>query len=168
MSPRGRKAALPDDSPKTSRGLLDGEETRIVVRCFDEQEPTHKDYDFTALPVAEELRRGLAAAFERRTTPGAGLTSLESFDKPYFAACQFARYLATLPWPPARMADLAPERLNSFFREPQPPSEQRDRAWQPQAAAGTSGRAQRRNGRQGPRGGTAHPTRGAKDQLQQG
>jgi hypothetical protein len=50
MSPRGRKAALPDDGPKTSRGLLDGEETHIVVRCFDEQERTHKDYDFTGRP----------------------------------------------------------------------------------------------------------------------
>jgi hypothetical protein len=115
MSPRGRKAALPDDGRKTSRGLLDGEETRIVVRCFDEQERTHKDYDFTGPPLAEELRRGLAAAFERRTAPGAGLTSLESFNKPYFAACQFARYLATLPWPPARMADLAPEHLDGFY-----------------------------------------------------
>ena len=115
MSPRGRKAGLPDDGPKTSRGLLDGEETRIVVRCFDEQERKHKDYDFTGPPSAEELRRGLAAAFERRTAPGAGLTSLESFDKPYFAACQFARYLAALPWPPARMADLTPEHLDGFY-----------------------------------------------------
>lgn len=86
-----------------------------MVRCFDEQERTHKDYDFTGPPVGEELRRGLAAAFERRTAPGAGLTSLESFDKPYFAACQFARYLATLPWPPARMADLAPEHVDGFY-----------------------------------------------------
>jgi hypothetical protein len=52
----GEQAALPDDGPKTSRGLLDGEETRIVVRCFDEQERTHKDYDFTGLPVADGWR----------------------------------------------------------------------------------------------------------------
>jgi hypothetical protein len=86
-----------------------------VVRCFDEQEREHKDYDFTGLPVAEGLRRGLAAAFERRTAPGAGLTSLESFDKPYFAAAQFTRYLATLPWPPAQLADLAPAHLDGFY-----------------------------------------------------
>lgn len=86
-----------------------------MVRCFDEQERKHKDYDFTGLPVAEGLRHGLAAAFERRTAPGAGLTSLESFDKPYFAAAQFTRYLATLPWPPALLADLAPEHLNGFY-----------------------------------------------------
>ena len=115
MSPRGRRASLPGDGPETSRGLLDGQDNRIVVRCFDEQERKHKDYDFTRLPVAEGLRRGLAAAFERRTAPGAGLTSLESFDKPYFAAAQFTRYLATLPWPPARVADLAPAHLDGFY-----------------------------------------------------
>jgi hypothetical protein len=115
VSPRGRRASLPGDGPKTSRGLLHGQEARITVRCFDEQERTPKDYDFAGLPVAEELRRGLAEAFARRTAPGAGLTSLESFDKPYFAAVRFARYLATLPWPPARAADLAPEHLDGFY-----------------------------------------------------
>jgi hypothetical protein len=115
VSPRGRRASLPGDGPETSRGLLDGQGCLIVVRCFDEQERKHKDYDFTGLPVAEGLRRGLAAAFERRTAPGAGLTSLESFDKPYFAAAQFTRYLARLPWPPAQLADLAPAHLDGFY-----------------------------------------------------
>jgi hypothetical protein len=115
VSPRGRRAWLPGDGPKTSRGLLDGQDGLIAVRCFDEQERKHRDFDFTGLPVAEELRRDLAAAFERRTAPGAGLTSLESFEKPYFAATRFTRYLAALPWPPARMADLAPEHLDGFY-----------------------------------------------------
>jgi hypothetical protein len=53
VSPRGRRASLPGDGPETSRGLLDGQDCRILVRCFDEQERKHKDYDFTGLPVAE-------------------------------------------------------------------------------------------------------------------
>ena len=148
MSPRGRRASLPGDGPKTSRGLLDGQDDLIVVRCFDEQEREHKDYDFTGLPVAEGLRRGLAAAFARRTAPGAGLTSLESFDKPYFAATQFTRYLATLPWPPAPAGGPRPGAPRRLLRETQRASEQRDRARRAQAAAVTGRRTDRCDGRQ--------------------
>ncbi|MER7959903.1 hypothetical protein [Streptomyces sp. NPDC096030] len=111
MSPRGRRASLPGPRGRTARGLLDG----LVVRCFAEDGSGSRDYPFADLPVAPGLRRGLAEAFDRRTAPGAGLTSLDSTNNAYRAALGFARYLSALAWPPTELAHLLPEHLDGFF-----------------------------------------------------
>ncbi|MFE3206364.1 hypothetical protein [Embleya sp. NPDC059237] len=114
MSPRGRRALQPAAESKTPRGLMAGGEGRVVVRCYDQQDRTHRDYDFTDLGLAPALRDGLAAAFERRTAPGSGLTSHHSNNKAYQAVVNFARHLVLMPCPPTEMALLAPEHLDGF------------------------------------------------------
>lgn len=92
MSPRGRRASLPGDGPETSRGLLDGQDGLIVVRCFDEQEREHKDYrargraDVTGV-VRQAVLRGGAV----HPLPGHAALA------------------------PARLADLAPAHLDGFY-----------------------------------------------------
>ncbi|WP_079077914.1 hypothetical protein [Streptomyces sp. CdTB01] len=111
MSPRGRRAALPGQRGRTTHGLLEG----LIVRVFAEDGSDSSDYPFAGLPVAPGLRQGLAEAFSRRTAPGAGLTSLESVDKPYRAIRAFTRYLSTLAWPPTEIGHLLPEHLDGFL-----------------------------------------------------
>lgn len=110
MSRRGQRAALPGPQAPTARGVLgDG----LVVRCFA-QAGTHKDFDFTGLPVAAGLRRGLAAAFERRTAPGRGLTTIKSYWQVFKSIQVFADYLATLPGAPRSLGELAPRHIDGF------------------------------------------------------
>ncbi|MGW2539492.1 hypothetical protein ACWC5I_01105 [Kitasatospora sp. NPDC001574] len=115
MSPRGRRASLPGSDARTERGLLTREDGRVLVRCFDQDERDHRDYDFTDLPVAAGLRDALVAAFVRRVAPGKGLRSLESTEKVHNLAVGFCRHLATLPWPPTEAAHLTPGHVDSFF-----------------------------------------------------
>ncbi|MEV0536202.1 hypothetical protein [Kitasatospora sp. NPDC050463] len=112
---RGRRAALPTGGPRTRRGSLEGDDGRLVVRCFSQDGEEWKDYDFSRLGVAETLREALMGAFVKRTAPGAGRTSLESFGKIYSAVVVFDRYLAALAWPPTQASHLAPEHYDGFY-----------------------------------------------------
>ncbi|MGX1972513.1 hypothetical protein [Streptomyces kronopolitis] len=111
MSPQGRRANLPGQRGRTAHGLLDG----LVVRCFAEGGSQSRDYYFGGLPVAPQLQQQLAAAFSRRTAPGAGLTSLASTRLAYRSARRFADYLSTLAWPPTELAHVVPEHLDGYF-----------------------------------------------------
>lgn len=115
MSPRGRKASLPDHRPATPRGLLVEADGTRVVRCFSQDGENRRDYDFSRLRMAPALRDALLAAFVKRTRPGSGLTSLHSVDKVYGAVVRLDRYLATLAWPPTQMAHLTAEHIDGFY-----------------------------------------------------
>jgi hypothetical protein len=109
---RGRIAVLPDEGKRTDRGLLsDG----LVVRCFAQKGGAIRDFDFARLPVSADLQHGLAAAFARRTAPGAGLNSVHSLDANFRVVRTFAEYLATLSRPPVRVSDLSPHHLDGFY-----------------------------------------------------
>ncbi|MEU5108171.1 hypothetical protein AB0H07_38940 [Streptomyces sp. NPDC021354] len=111
---RGRHAALPGDGPRTERGLLEGRDGQVVVRCFSQDGEEYQDYHFAQLHMAEELRDALVTAFVRRTAPGSQRTSLGSMDKVHRAIVLFDRYLATLSWPPTSPAHLAPEHVDGY------------------------------------------------------
>lgn len=115
MSGRGRRASLPTIGPKTQRGLLDGHDGRLRVRCFSQDGENHRDYDFSGLSAEPSLREALVAAFVRRTAPGGGLTSLRSTDHAYQAVVGFDRYLATVTWPPQEAPQLTPEHFDGFY-----------------------------------------------------
>lgn len=114
MSRGGRRAARPVPGRKTARGVLEGT-GGLVVRCFEEEDGEHRDFDFGRLPVAPGLQIGLAAAFAKRTAPGGGLTALYGMGKPWRSAVLFCRYLSTLAWPPTEMVHLVPEHLDGFY-----------------------------------------------------
>ncbi|WP_369035482.1 hypothetical protein [Streptomyces adonidis] len=65
--------------------------------------------------MAPTLRDALVAAFVKRTAPGAGLTSVDSFEKVHRSVVLFDRYLATLPWPPRELSQVTPEHFDGFF-----------------------------------------------------
>lgn len=109
MSRRGRKASLPTDETRTGRGILDN---GLVVRCFAQDGSEHLDFDFGRLPLASGLQRGLATAFARRTAPGSRMAALHSMEHLFWSIGHFARFLATLPVPPAELAELRPEHLD--------------------------------------------------------
>lgn len=112
---RGRRAALPPRGERTRRGPLEGDDGRLVVRCFSQDGQEWKDYGFSQLGTAEALRDALMAAFAVRTAPGAGRTSLESIDKVHRAVVLFDRYLTALSWPPKQASHLTPEHFDGFF-----------------------------------------------------
>ncbi|WP_433858471.1 hypothetical protein [Streptomyces kronopolitis] len=115
MSGQGRKAAMPRGRPRGRWGLLDRPDGQVVVRCFSEDGKQHREYNFSALTMEGPLRDSLVAAFVRRTAPGAGLTSVDSFNKVHRALVHFDRYLATLPWPPRELSQITPEHFDGFF-----------------------------------------------------
>lgn len=114
MSGQGRRAVLPAGGPKTPRGLLEGP-GGTLVRCFSQDDQAHRDFDFSGLTMETRLRDAVAAAFARRTAPGAGLTSLASADKVYRAAVGFDRYLAGLARPPTEPAQLTRDHYDGFY-----------------------------------------------------
>ena len=114
MSGRGRLATLPAGGPKTPRGLLEQPGGR-VARCFSQDGQAQRDYDFSGLTMETRLRDALVAAFVRRTAPGAGLTSLSSADKVYWAMVSFDRYLAGLARLPKEPAQLSREHYDGFY-----------------------------------------------------
>jgi hypothetical protein len=111
---RGRRAALPGLEPATERGLL-RHGGRLVVRCFEEETAEQRDFDLTRLSLAPGLLAGLAEAFARRVAPGAGPTRMSSFEHVDRVLSVFARYVATLAWPPREVAQLTPEHLDGFL-----------------------------------------------------
>ncbi|MDT7764452.1 MAG: hypothetical protein QOC63_3872 [Mycobacterium sp.] len=111
MSRRGRSAALPDTGTATDRGLLSG---TLIVRCFAQKGGAVRDFNFSGLPAAPDIQRGLAIAFAHRTAPGAGLNAVESMRSSFRVARQFAHYLATLSCPPALLSDLTPDHIDGF------------------------------------------------------
>ncbi|MEU3175416.1 hypothetical protein [Streptomyces sp. NPDC007000] len=113
MSPRGRRAALPDTGQATARGLLPG--PGLVVRVFAQDGGRYYDCRFAAFPGPESLRVALAEAFARRTAPGAGVASLHTAQRIYRCVGIFCRYLATLAWPPQQISDLLPEHLDGML-----------------------------------------------------
>ncbi|MGI3222654.1 hypothetical protein ACRJ4B_00220 [Streptomyces sp. GTA36] len=114
MSPRGRRAALPGRESKTQRGLLVDYAGGLVVRCFSQDGEDQRDYDFSRLRMAPGLRDALLAAFVRRTSPGAGLTSLHSVNKVHNVLVRLDRYLATLAWPPTELSHLTADHIEGF------------------------------------------------------
>jgi hypothetical protein len=99
----------------TRHGRLEGDHGRFIVRCFSEDGRHQRDFDFSGLTAAEELRDALVAAFSKRTAPGEGLTSLESMQRPYNVVVQFDRYLATSRWPPKMPCHLTREHYDGFY-----------------------------------------------------
>lgn len=85
-----------------------------MVRCFAQGGATHKDFDFGCLPVAPDLQYGLAAAFERRTAPGNGITAINTFRHQFRAIRMFANYLCTLSVPPRSLSELVPGHIDGF------------------------------------------------------
>ncbi|MFF9076100.1 hypothetical protein ACF1A9_27990 [Streptomyces sp. NPDC014872] len=115
MSGRGRRAALPRGKARTARGVLTSDDGRLLVRAFNKDGSEHQDFDFSVLAMADDLRDALAEAFAKRCGPGGGRTTVASFDKVYRALTQFARYLATLAWPPRHPSHLACEHIDGFY-----------------------------------------------------
>lgn len=107
---------MPGAGPRTAWGLLAGDPRGLVVRCFDQQGEDQKDFDFSGFVMAAPLRDALVAAFVKRTAPGAGLTSLSSSRNAYLPLARLDLFLATLPSPPAEIAELTPEHLDGFYR----------------------------------------------------
>ncbi|MFF9547375.1 hypothetical protein ACF1B4_27765 [Streptomyces albidoflavus] len=69
----------------------------------------------SALDLPEPLHASLVAALVARTTPGKGLTSIESMKKVYRALVIFTRYLTSLEVVPQSAFELAPEHFKGFY-----------------------------------------------------
>ncbi|MCT7365032.1 hypothetical protein A7G45_19350 [Mycolicibacterium llatzerense] len=94
------------------RGVLaDG----TTVRCFEDGNSQPKDFDCSLLTVSPELQRMFAEAFAKRTGPGSGLRSMSSIGDAFRSMRLFTRYLAGLPRPPVRKADLRPRHIDGFL-----------------------------------------------------
>lgn len=87
-----------------------------MVRCFSQDGAGFRDYDFPALSMAPQLREELLEAFVKRTAPGGPLTALESFTGAFKVIRQLDHYLASLLWPPRRIADLTPDHFDGFYK----------------------------------------------------
>lgn len=85
------------------------------MRCFSQDGAGFQDYDFSRLTMAAEFREELVAAFVKRTAPGAGLTSINSTNGVFQLVRHFDRYLATLTWPPRKLAHMTVEHFDGFF-----------------------------------------------------
>lgn len=110
MSRRGRRAALPTQG-LTSHGL---QPDRLTVRCFDHDGATVQDFDFSRMPVALDLQKGLAMTFAKRTAPGGAVTRMEGFRYSFRAVRLFADYLSGLAAPPTTMAELVDDHIDGF------------------------------------------------------
>ncbi|MBF6221808.1 hypothetical protein IU479_27310 [Nocardia abscessus] len=87
----------------------------MVVRCFPQGGGEHHDFDFTQLPLAAEIQRGLAMAFASRTAPGGRVASMGTCHRLFRSCRLFAVYLAELLQPPQRLADLSAEHIDGYL-----------------------------------------------------
>ncbi|MFD7627547.1 hypothetical protein ACFV7Q_16160 [Streptomyces sp. NPDC059851] len=87
----------------------------MMVRCFNQDGTGHRDYDFSRMTSPPALRDALIGAFVRRTAPGAGLTSFNSFQNSHTILVLFDRYLATLPRRPRSMEQVAAAHFDGFY-----------------------------------------------------
>ncbi|MFC4960727.1 hypothetical protein ACFPFX_30975 [Streptomyces mauvecolor] len=94
---------------------MTAEDGRRIVRCFSQDGEEYADFDVSALDLPEALQAWLVGALIARTTPGKGLTSVESMKKAYRALVNFTRYLAGLEVVPQSAFELAPEHFDGFY-----------------------------------------------------
>jgi hypothetical protein len=87
---------------------------RCVVLFTSEDGRSGREFDFARLPVSRELQRMFARGFERWTGPSGTRKTTESARVAFGYLRTFAGFLAALPTPPRRPADLAPSHLDSY------------------------------------------------------
>jgi hypothetical protein len=90
---------------------------RRIVRCYSQDGEDRSDFDVSGLRMPEALREAMIAALVARTAPGAGLTSLHSFEKCYRTLVLFDGYLARLAAPPHSPSEVAPEHFDGFHED---------------------------------------------------
>ncbi|MFD3879849.1 hypothetical protein [Streptomyces microflavus] len=95
---------------------MTAEDGRRIVRCFSQDGEERVDFDVSALDLPEALHASLVAALIARTTPGKGLTSIESMKKAYRILVKFTRYLTGLEVVPQSAFELCPEHFDGFYK----------------------------------------------------
>ncbi|MFD4406686.1 hypothetical protein ACFWPH_28385 [Nocardia sp. NPDC058499] len=86
----------------------------LIVRWVAPDGSSRREFDFGTLAVAPPIQQGLAAAFARRTEPGAGPDTARSTREIYTVTRNFAEYLSTLPEPPTYLEQLTAEHIDGF------------------------------------------------------
>ncbi|MFE0142784.1 phage integrase N-terminal domain-containing protein [[Kitasatospora] papulosa] len=92
------------------------EDGRQIVRCYSQDGEDRVDLDVSALALPEALHASLTAALVLRTTPGKGLTSVETMNKAYRALVNFTRYLTGLDVVPQSASELTPDHFDGFYK----------------------------------------------------
>ncbi|MFI5942888.1 hypothetical protein ACIBCB_21890 [Streptomyces uncialis] len=92
------------------------EDGRQIVRCYSQDGENRVDLDVSALALPEALHGSLTAALVLRTTPGKGLTAVESVKKAYRALVNFTRYLTGLEVVPQSASELTKEHFDGFYK----------------------------------------------------
>ncbi|PZT68450.1 hypothetical protein DN402_10505 [Streptomyces sp. SW4] len=94
---------------------MTAQDGRQIIRCYSQDGEERIDLDVSALDLPEALHTALIAALVARTTPGKGLTSIESVKKAYRAVVAFARYLTGLDVVPQSARELTPAQFDGFY-----------------------------------------------------
>lgn len=94
------------------RLFIDSE--RCVVRVVAERDGKTRDFDFSILPVHQDVQGALARAFHVHTGPSGAIKALPSAKSLWVYVRAFARVLAVLPTPPRSASDLTPSHLDQF------------------------------------------------------
>lgn len=94
---------------------MTAQDGRQIIRCYSQDGEERIDLDMSALDLPAALHTALVAALVARTTPGKGLTSIESVKKAYRAVVAFARYLTSLDVVPQSARELTPEQFDGFY-----------------------------------------------------
>ncbi len=88
---------------------------RCVVRFVAERGGRPIDFDFTRLPVSDELRVSFARAFEAHTGPEGRVKAAGSARNTFALLLRFCEVLAGRARPPRSAADLSPSHLDEFL-----------------------------------------------------
>ncbi|MEH0396226.1 hypothetical protein OG322_25615 [Streptomyces sp. NBC_01260] len=104
MSPRGRKAALPEGGHRRPDVLAPG---KLVVRHVAEDGVKKATYDFESLPVPETLQRELAETFAAKAGPGGTWKSTASSREAWLILLYFSRFLAAEDPVPRSLSELS-------------------------------------------------------------
>ncbi|WP_157183908.1 hypothetical protein [Nocardia takedensis] len=111
---RGRRAAMPEAGYVAPQRLFD-DGHRCVVRFVAERGGRPIDFDFTRLPVSDELRVSFARAFEAHTGPEGRVKAAGSARNTFALLLRFCEVLAGRARPPRSAADLSPSHLDEFL-----------------------------------------------------
>lgn len=110
MSPRGRRAAQPEEVHHRPEAL---EDSGLVV-CHQDRRQRTVTYDFGRLPGPLGLRRDLASRFAARCVPGGGWDSVESSRSFWHLLRSFVMFLSEQDPPPAVLAEITAGHWNTW------------------------------------------------------